>query len=141
MFREFNVTLVCALVVVAGLISGPAFAQTPEEALATIQNDAAQTASGFKGFSAARGESFFKSKHGYEWSCSSCHTENPAMPGKHAKTGKAIQPFAPSANAERFSDPAKVAKWFKRNCNDVLDRVCTPQEKGDVLTYLLTVKK
>ena len=34
MFREFNVTLVCSLVVVAGLISDPAFAQTPEEALA-----------------------------------------------------------------------------------------------------------
>jgi hypothetical protein len=141
MNRRFNVTLVCALVVVTGLISGPAFAQTPEEALAAIQSDAAQTVAGFKGFSAARGESFFKAKHGYEWSCASCHTENPAMPGKHAKTGKTIQPFAPSANPERFTDPAKVAKWFKRNCNDVLDRVCTPQEKGDVLTYLLTVKK
>ena len=35
----------------------------------------------------------------------------------------------------------KVAKWFKRNCNDVLDRECTAQEKGDVLSYLLTVKK
>ncbi len=141
MFREFNVTLVCALVVVAGLISGPAFAQTPEEALAAIQSDAAKAALGFKGFSAARGENFFKVKHGNEWSCASCHTENPAAPGKHAKTGKVIQPFAPSANAERFTDPGKVAKWFKRNCNDVLDRVCTPQEKGDVLTYLLTVKK
>ena len=141
MNRRFNVTLVCALVVVTGLISGPAFAQTPEEALAAIQSDAAQTVAGFKGFSAARGENFFKTKHGYEWSCASCHTENPAMPGKHAKTGKTIQPFAPSANPERFTDPAKVAKWFKRNCKDVLDRVCTPQEKGDVLTYLLTVKK
>ncbi|RFC34542.1 MAG: protein of unknown function (DUF1924) [Candidatus Nitrotoga sp. MKT] len=141
MFREFNVTLVLALVVVAGLISAPAFAQTPEEALASIQSDAAKANSGFKGFSAARGESFFKTKHGNEWSCASCHTENPATPGKHAKTGKVIQPFAPSANVERFTDPAKVAKWFKRNCNDVLDRVCTPQEKGDVLTYLLTVKK
>ena len=36
---------------------------------------------------------------------------------------------------------AKVEKWFKRNCNDVLGRVCTPLEKGDVLSYLLTVKK
>lgn len=141
MFRKFNVSFVLALVTVAELISYPTFAQTPAEALAAIQSDAAKTAEGFKGFSAARGESFFKAKHGNEWSCASCHTENPATPGKHAKTGKVIQPFAPAANADRFTDPRKVAKWFKRNCNDVLDRVCSPQEKGDVLTYLLTVKK
>ena len=141
MFRKFNVSFVLALVAVAGLISYPAFAQTPEEALASIQSDAAKAAEGFKGFSAARGEQFFKAKHGNEWSCASCHTENPATPGKHAKTGKVIQPFAPAANADRFTNPRKVAKWFKRNCNDVLDRICTPQEKGDVLSYLLTVKK
>jgi len=62
-------------------------------------------------------------------SCASCHTENPATQGKHAKTGKVIQPLAPSANAERFSDPAKVEKWFKRNCNDVLGRICTRRKK------------
>ena len=116
------------------------FAETPNEILSSIQKEAAGT-SGFQDFSAARGESFFKAKHGNEWSCASCHTENPATQGKHAKTGKVIQPLAPSANAERFTDPGKVAKWFKRNCNDVLDRVCTPQEKGDVLAYLLAVKK
>lgn len=129
-----------ALGFVAGLTAQPAFAETQNEILAFIQKEASGTP-GFQGFSAARGESFFKTKHGNEWSCSSCHTENPAAPGKHAKTDKAIQPLAPSANTERFTDPGKVAKWFKRNCNDVLDRVCTPQEKGDVLTYLLTVKK
>jgi hypothetical protein len=127
-----------SLVVAAGLAQ-PAFAETPNEILASIRQEASG-ASGFQEFSAARGESFFKAKHGGEWSCASCHTENPALTGKHVKTGKVIQPLAPSANAERFTDPAKVAKWFKRNCNDVLERVCTPQEKGDVLTYLLTVK-
>jgi hypothetical protein len=30
-----------------------------------------------------------------------------------------------------------VEKWFKRNCNDVLARACTPAEKADVLAYLL----
>jgi len=124
---------------VLGLMAQPAFAQTPDEVLASIKKDAGGTP-GFKGFSAVRGESFFKTKQGGEWSCSSCHTENPAAPGKHAKTGKAIDPLAPSANAERFTDPAKVEKWFKRNCNDVLNRACTAQEKGDVLTYLLTIK-
>ena len=139
MFRIFHATGL-ALMLAAGLAALPAFAETPNEILASIQQEAAGTP-GFQGFSAARGESFFKTKHGGEWSCASCHTENPAAQGKHAKTGKVIQPLAPSANAERFTDPGKVAKWFKRNCNDVLERVCTPQEKGDVLTYLLAVKK
>jgi hypothetical protein len=132
---------VLALVAAAGLMMQPASAQTVDEVVAAIKSDAKSDNPSFQGFSAARGESFFKARHGNEWSCSSCHTENPAALGKHAKTSKDIQPLAPSANAERFTDQGKVAKWFKRNCNDVLDRVCTAQEKGDVLAYLLTVKK
>lgn len=123
-----------------GLIAQPVFAETPNEILASLQKEAAGTP-GFQGFSVTRGESFFKKKHSNEWSCASCHTDNPAVPGKHAKTGKAIDPLAPSANAERFTTPKKVDKWFKRNCNDVLNRECTPQEKGDILAYLLTTKK
>ena len=136
----FRISYILGLVFVAGLAAQPAFAETPNEILASIQKEAAGTP-GFQGFSAARGESFFKAKHGGEWSCASCHTENPVALGKHAKTGKVIDPLAPSANAERFTSPKKVDKWFKRNCNDVLSRVCTPQEKGDMLAYLLTVKK
>lgn len=128
------------LVVVAGLAAQPVLAETPNQVLASIQNEA-KTAPGSQEFSAARGANFFKTTHGNELSCASCHTENPVAQGKHAKTGKVIQPLAPSANAERFSDPAKVEKWFKRNCNDVLGRICTAQEKGDVLAYLLTVNK
>ena len=139
MFRELHV-LGLALATVAGLMAQPAFAETSNEILASIQKEAAGTP-GLQEFSSAHGESFFKVKHGNEWSCASCHTENPAAPGKHARTGKVIQPLAPSTNAERFTNPKKVAKWFKRNCNDVLNRICTPQEKGDVLAYLLTVKK
>jgi hypothetical protein len=117
-----------------------AVAETPSQIQAGIEA-AAKAAPGFKGFSAASGEQFFKSSHGGEYSCASCHTEDPAGKGKHAKTNKVIEPLAPSANAERFTDPAKVEKWFKRNCNDVLSRACTAQEKGDVLAWLLTVKK
>jgi hypothetical protein len=29
---------------------------------------------------------------------------------------------------------------FARNCNDVVGRECTLQEKGDVLTWLLSLK-
>ena len=140
MFRVFNL-LGLVFMAAVGLAAQPAFAETPNEVLATIQRDAKEAVPSFQGFSAARGERFFQEKHGSDWSCASCHTENPAAQGKHAKTAKVIQPLAPAANAERFTNPAKVAKWFKRNCNDVLDRVCTPQEKGDVLTYLITIKK
>jgi hypothetical protein len=54
-------------------------------------------------------------------------------------THKTIQPLAPAANPERFTQAPKVEKWFKRNCRDVLKRDCTAREKGDVLTYLLTL--
>jgi hypothetical protein len=55
-------------------------------------------------------------------------------------TKKPIRPLAPAANAERFTNQDKIDKWFKRNCNDVVKRACTAQEKGDVLAYLMTVK-
>ena len=90
----------------------------------------------FSGFSAQRGEALFKATHGSEWSCASCHTANPLAAGKHAKTGKPIAPLAPAANPERFTDAATVDKWFRRNCNDVLARACTAQEKGDYITFL-----
>lgn len=125
---------------VAGLMSLSASAQTPAEILTPITNEAKSSAPAFKGFSAERGASFFRQTHGNELSCASCHTENPSASGKHAKTGKIIKALAPAANPERFTDSAKVEKWFKRNCNDVLGRICTPQEKGDVITYLLTIK-
>ena len=89
--------------------------------------------------SPARGEQFFNAKHGKEWSCASCHEHPPNHDTKHIVTGKVIKPLAPSANPARFTDEAKAEKWFKRNCNDVLDRECTAQEQGDVMTYLLAV--
>lgn len=94
---------------------------------------------GFRDFSAHRGENFFFAKHG-EMSCSTCHSDNPKASGKHAKTGKRIEALAPVANTQRLSDPAKVEKWFKRNCNDVLQRACTAREKGDFVTWLVSVK-
>jgi mono/diheme cytochrome c family protein len=93
----------------------------------------------FKDFSAAAGQKLYGTKTG-ELACSSCHTDSPLSAGKHAKTGKTIEPLAPAANAQRFTDSAKVEKWFKRNCNDVLSRACTTQEKGDFLAYVLSVK-
>lgn len=121
-------------------LAAGARAEVPADFLKSFEADARKADPAFKGFSAQRGAQFFRSQHGGEWSCASCHTENPASVGKHARTEKKIDPLAPSANAERFTNPAKVEKWFRRNCNDTLDRQCTPQEKGDVLAYLMSVR-
>ena len=53
-------------------------------------------------------------------------------------TGKPIDAVAISVTPTRYSDPAKVEKWFKRNCNDVLGRECTALEKGDWLSYMIS---
>lgn len=87
-----------------------------------------------------RGRVFFTSRHGGEWSCASCHGNPPTQTGKHASTGKAIDPMAPAANAGAFTSTTKVDKWFRRNCNDVLRRECSAPEKADVLAYLLSLK-
>ena len=88
---------------------------------------------------AARGQRLFSANHGREWSCASCHGAAPTRGGRHAGTGKPIAPLAPAANAERFTDAAKAEKWFRRNCNDVLGRECSAQEKADLLAWLITL--
>lgn len=124
-----------ASAILAAALPAAALAETPADFLHRYET------TGAAGLSAARGENFFKATHGREWSCASCHTQNPATAGTHAKTHKPIAPLAPAANAERFARPDKVEKWFRRNCNDVLGRECTAREKGDVLAYLMSVRK
>lgn len=68
-------------------------------------------------------------------SCSTCHASDPTQTGR-TRMGKSIDPVALSASPSRYLDPAKVEKWFKRNCTEVLGRECTPLEKGDWLTYM-----
>lgn len=88
----------------------------------------------------ARGEQFFAAKHGREWACATCHGAVPSGQGRHAATGKSIAPLAPAFNPERLTDPAKTEKWFRRNCNDVLGRECTAEEKADVVAWLRSIK-
>jgi hypothetical protein len=92
-------------------------------------------------FSAASAESqwtrtFPDAKSGEKRKCSLCHTEDLRRTGKHAVTGKLIEPLAPSANAKRLTDAEHVEKWFMRNCKWTLGRECTPQEKGDFLVMI-----
>ena len=133
----------CATLAVAAITSFTAhfaLAETAADQQRRFEAEARAAGSPVSGFSAQRGEAFFKATHGAEWSCASCHTANPLSAGKHAKTAKPIAPLAPAANPERFSDRVVVDKWFRRNCNDVLGRACTAQEKGDVLQYLMSLR-
>jgi len=132
MFRRFAI----AIALLAAL---PARADTPQQLLDRYAAQARAEVAGYPGPSSATGNRFFHARHS-DWSCASCHTADPAIPGKHVVTGKPIAPLAPAANAQRFRDPARVEKWFKRNCSDTLRRACTSAEKADVLAYLLSLK-
>ncbi len=90
---------------------------------------------------AARGQQLFNNKHGGEWSCASCHNAPPTTAGRHASTGKTITALAPAVQPDRFTETAKVDKWFKRNCNDVFKRECSAQEKADFMAYLISLRR
>lgn len=122
-------------ILLAGTIAAAAHATTPADQAAAFEAQAGAPAS------PERGATFFSARHGREWACASCHTATPTQPGRHASTGRPIAPLAPAFNPERFTDAAKSEKWFRRNCNDVLGRACTPGEKADVLAWLMTLKK
>lgn len=124
------------LAAAGALFAAAACAVTPGQLQAEYEAIARKEAGNFNGVSAVRGSEFFRSTHGNDWSCATCHTAKPVVLGRHARTGNVLQPLAPSANGERFTDPVKVEKWFKRNCGDVLGRACTAQEKGDVIAFL-----
>lgn len=96
---------------------------------------------GAGGFTVAAGERlwerrFINPKTGEVRRCALCHTTDLRKMGKHATTGKVIEPMAPSVNPERLSDEKKIKKWLARNCKWTIGRECTPQEKGDVLTMI-----
>ena len=123
-------TLVCA---------ASAAAATPAELLSGYRTEAARQAAGFQP-SAQRGAEFHARRFGISAklaSCASCHTDNPEQAGRHVVTDKPIKPLAPLVNAERFSDPAKVEKWFKRNCTEVVGRECSAAEKADFIAYII----
>ncbi|OFX11115.1 MAG: hypothetical protein A2516_03105 [Alphaproteobacteria bacterium RIFOXYD12_FULL_60_8] len=123
-------------------VTGTAHANPARDAIiAKLQAQASQP------FSAERGKAFYLKDWSGERdaaasdpetpSCTACHSTNPRNETKHAKTGKVKPPIAVSATPDRFTDPDNVEKWFRRNCNGVLGRECTAQEKGDFLTFMI----
>lgn len=81
-------------------------------------------------------QSFGKTAAGEIKSCTTCHNKDLKQTGRHITTGKPIEPMAASVNPQRYTDPEKVEKWFKRNCKWTLERECTQTEKENILTYL-----
>jgi hypothetical protein len=154
------------LLFVSALWVLPGLGASPEELLSAYSARAGQADPGFAGFSADRGKAFYFSGHrvedGSELSCASCHHEDPrreqfahhdkipcrachGMPDSGSfedipKIRRQFLPLAPSANSRRFTDEWFVEKWFRKNCGLLLKRDCTPVEKGDVITWLLTFK-
>jgi len=127
--------------VMLGLVSAMASAaDTPASLMANYAQAAGVPVSGL---SAKRGEALYRTEHagrdGKAVSCASCHTANPQQAGR-TRVNKPIEPLAPVANPQRFTDGAKVEKWFRRNCSDVLQRECSAQEKGDFIAWLSQLK-
>ena len=117
-----------------------AFANPARDAiLAALMSQAKQADPTFTGFSADRGAALWLADHtGGKVdtpSCTTCHTKDPTAWGQ-TRALKPIAPMAVSRTPDRFTDPEKIDKWFTRNCKTVLGRLCTPAEKGDVITYL-----
>lgn len=123
-----------AIALIAALGSASALA-SPQALIAAYQ------ASGAGPFDAAAGERAWTTEHRPAGakeprSCATCHGIDLTRPGRHATTGKVIEPLAVSANPKRLTDAEKVELWFGRNCRWTLGRDCTPQEKGDFVRLI-----
>jgi hypothetical protein len=163
MFIRLLSTLLCVL---APLFAPPASATDPEALLATWARAANAESPGFSGFSPERGRAFYMKVHttaNGEHACVHCHSADPrqiveghtgairadcaachpgstGMKSDRSRIRRDIKPLAPSANPARFTDSDKVTLWFDVNCFYVVGRACTATEKGDILTWLLSVK-
>lgn len=122
-----------AAVLAALFCAAPALAESPQAIMQSYATAANSTPS------AERGQAFFTTKQ-KEHSCSSCHGPVPVGMGKNVETGREIKPMAPAANPERFKDPARVERFFNRQCNFVYGRACTAGEKADVIAFLISLK-
>lgn len=140
---RFRVLSRIAMGILSCFLALPVNAATPEQISKEYAQDVKRENPAFHGFSPTAGNSFFHQQRahsdGKTVSCATCHTSNPRNRGL-TRANKEIAPLAPSANPERFTDPAKVEKWFARNCKDVLERSCTSKEKGDFIEYLRSVR-
>ncbi len=112
-----------------------------DDYLGQLEKMAKQFDDSFSGFSVERGKELYfrKSTTGKAEtpSCTTCHSDSPLKAGQ-TRAGKPIDPMAVSKTPSRFTDIEKIEKWFRRNCKSVLGRECTPIEKGDFITFLMS---
>jgi cytochrome c553 len=137
---QSKLTTTLLLTCFALAISEASVAGPREDQLATHANAAKTANPAFTSFSADRGKILhsqaFAGGKADTPACTSCHGKDTRAAGR-TTAGKLIEPMALSASPARYTDPAKVEKWFKRNCNEVLGRDCSAQEKGDWLSFML----
>lgn len=118
------------------------FSAVIDDYLKDLSTQAKQENPNFNGFDTKRGEVLFTSEHigkkGKAISCVSCHGNDFTKSHQNFFTGKIIEPLSPKANPSRLSEVKTIEKWLRRNFNDVYNREGTAQEKGDVLTYILS---
>ena len=133
-----NLTTTVFITTLAFIFSGTGIAGPREDQLAGYAKAANAAASGF---SAERGKALhtqnFASGKANTPACTSCHGKDTRAAGR-TLVGKQIDPMALSVSPSRYTDPAKVEKWFKRNCTEVLGRECSAQEKGDWLSFMFS---
>lgn len=117
-----------------------ALAGEREDLIARYAAEARAADPAFAGFSAARGETLHRTQYGGGKpdtpACTACHGDDARAAGR-TRAGKRIEPMAASVSPARYGDAAKVEKWFRRNCTEVLGRECSPREKGDWLAYMM----
>jgi hypothetical protein len=160
-----RLALSCLLAAGLAVAGAEAHAATPEELLALYAEQARRADPAFAGFSAQRGQALyyreFEMETGEILSCAACHHEDPrrerfahhdpipcsACHRFHTgsfeempRIRRQLLPLAPSANPDRFRDLVQTEKWFGMNCRLLMQRDCTPLEKGDVITWLLTIR-
>jgi mono/diheme cytochrome c family protein len=133
---------ILAAAAVLGAAAAVAQPAARQQILTNYLAQAKQANPSFAGFDAERGAALFRSQHpggdSATPACTSCHGDDPRNPGQNAKTGKPIEPMAVSANPKRYTNKADVEKWFGSNCKQVLGRECTPAEKGDFITFMMS---
>ena len=155
-----------AVIAALFLWSGALLADTPEQILERYAELALQEDPAFAGFSTEHGHELYFQKRVLPVvgaiNCASCHMADPreeiiAHRSKvlcrqchvindsehpHPKDAKLrkIAPLAPSANPRRLTNFDHVEAFLKPNCEMVFGRVCTAKEKGDVLSWIISIE-
>lgn len=132
--RSVKLTVIVIALLLTPL-GGMAQAKPADDLLAKYREQGARNVSVKEG-EAMWNRRFKDPDSGEERACSTCHNNDLHTTGRHAKTGKPIEPMASSANPKRLTDSKFIEKWFSRNCRWTLGRECTPSEKASFLLFI-----